>query len=197
MIYKTSVTQRPSLPGNCDIMEFDPFKQERKFKELWDSVRIERSVPYTLFTFGDSDLPYYLVTGDDKPGSLVKLARGEVKISRPKIITPYTAHPQFENFFENDLEEEFIQFLMTRSAAFSNLKLTNQVGSEEIVSDQVEEVVDRINQKLDKEEEDRVAILSAPAGLSNFAVLKYTTERVMESASGNLQELRERGLLPE
>ncbi|MEZ6047763.1 MAG: hypothetical protein R3C11_19730 [Planctomycetaceae bacterium] len=71
-------------------MEFDPFYQERKFKQMWDAVRIERSIPYTLFTFGDSELPYYLVTGDNQPGTLVKLAREEVKISRPKIITPYS-----------------------------------------------------------------------------------------------------------
>ncbi|MCA9040296.1 MAG: hypothetical protein KDA65_08125 [Planctomycetaceae bacterium] len=178
-------------------MDFDPFNQERKFREIWEAVRIERSIPYTLFTFGDSELPYYLVTGDNQPGTLVKLARGEVKISRPKIITPYSAHPEFENFFHSDLEEEFIQFLMARTAAFSNLKLTNQIGSEEIVSDQVEEVVERLNHKLDKEEEDRIAILSAPPGLSNVAILKYTAERVVESASGNIRELREKGFLPE
>lgn len=178
-------------------MEFDPFNQERKFRELWNSVRIERSIPYTLFTFGDSDLPYYLVTGDNQPGTLVRLAKGEVKISRPKIITPYSGHPEFENFFDTDMDEEFIQFLMARTAAFSNLRLTNQVGSEEIVSDQVEEVVDRLNHKLDQADEDRIAILSAPPGLSNIALLKYTTERIMESASGNIRELREKGFLPE
>jgi hypothetical protein len=42
-----------------------------------------------------------------------------------------------------------------------------------------------------------VAILSAPHRLGKFAVLRYTAERIMESAPGNIQELRERGFLPD
>ena len=54
----------------------------------------------------------------------------------------------------------------------------------------------RINRKLDEEEEDRVAILTAPPGLGGVAVLRYCLERVAQSAPDNLAELRERGLLP-
>ena len=52
------------------------------------------------------------------------------------------------------------------------------------------------SQQLDDEEEDRVAVLTAPAELGGLAILKYTTERILTSAPGNVQELRERGLLP-
>jgi hypothetical protein len=41
-----------------------------------------------------------------------------------------------------------------------------------------------------------VAILSAPASLSGFAVFRYATERILSSAPDNIQELRERGFLP-
>ena len=39
-----------------------------------------------------------------------------------------------------------------------------------------------------------VAIL---AGLAGLAVLRYAAERIMQSAPDNIQELRERGFLPE
>ena len=42
----------------------------------------------------------------------------------------------------------------------------------------------------------RVAILTAPAALAGVAVLRYSVQRVMDSAPDNVQELRERGLLP-
>ena len=104
--------------------------------------------------------------------------------------------PEFENFFEESEDASYASFLMARTAAFSNLKLTNKNSTEKIVTDTVEEAVDRLNAELDSEEEDRVAILVAPAGLSGLALLKYATQRITSSASDNLSELRDRGFLP-
>ncbi|MCA9066703.1 MAG: hypothetical protein KDA96_26730, partial [Planctomycetaceae bacterium] len=87
------------------------------------------------------------------------------------------------------------EFLLARSASFSNLKLHNESGPERIVTDTIEEAVSRLNTQLDHEEEDRVAILSAPRELAGLAVFRYVTERVISSAPGNIQELRERGFL--
>ena len=95
-----------------------------------------------------------------------------------------------------DEDDGALQFLMARKASlFSNLKLTNRSGPERLVSDSVEEVVEKLNRQLDAEDEDRVAILTAPSKLAGLAVLKYATERVMASAPGNIQELREKGFL--
>ena len=85
---------------------------------------------------------------------------------------------------------------MSRTAAFSNLKLTNEAGPERIVTDTVEEAVAQLNRQLDSEDEDRVAVLSAPAQLAGFAVFRYASEKIMSSAQDNIQELREKGLLP-
>lgn len=175
---------------------FDEFDQEQAFRKMWESVRIERGVSYSLFTFGDSDLPYFLVTPTNDNDGMVKVRKGQITISRARIITADSARPEFQDFFEENEDLGFANFLMARTAAFSNLKLSNKHSSEEIVTDTVEEAVDRLNARLDAEEEDRVAILVAPAGLSGFALLKYASHRVNESAADNLGELRERGFLP-
>ena len=175
---------------------FDEFEQEAYFRRMWDSVRIERGVEYSLFTFGDSDLPYYLVTQPADGEDTIRIRQGQVTISRARIITPDNMRPEFQDFFEENEDFGFADFLMSRAAAFSNLKLSNHRGSEKIVTDTVEEAIDRLNHQLDTEEEDRVAILSAPAGLAGVALLKYASGRIAESAPDNLNELRERGLLP-
>lgn len=179
---------------------FDEFEQFQRFRSTWNAVRIERAVELGLFTFGDSDLPYYLVTISGKGAAgnaaMVKVRRGNVTVSRARIITPDTMHPELRNFFEEHEESGLIEFLMSRTAAFSNLKLSNESGPEKIVTDTVEEAVTRLNRQLDDEEEDRVAILSAPAALAGFAVFRYASERILSSTPGNIQELRERGLLP-
>lgn len=175
-------------------MFFEEFDQERRFHELWNAVRIERPVRTSLFTFGESILPYFLVVGARTEGATVSIRKGEIRIARPTIITPDSFHPEFQNFFEDD-DEGMVDFLLARSAAFSNLKLSNMTGQSRIVTESVEEAVAKLNRQLDDEEEDQVAVLSAPAKLSGVAVLKYASERVMSSAPDNVTELRERGFL--
>lgn len=176
---------------------FDAFDNERRFRAAWDSVEIARNVPYGLFTFGESELKYYLVLAPKKPGDMVQLREGMIRISRPLIITPDNLEPEFEGFFEPDDEDEgYVQYMLARSASFSHLKLKNRALSQRISSDSVEETVARLNRQLDDEDEDRVAILTAPAGMAGIAVMRYAAERVMQSAPDNLNELRERGFLP-
>ncbi len=178
-------------------MDFNDFEREQFFRAIWEAIRIERSVSNTLFTFGESQMPYYLVLDSMEKGETVSISQGEVRITRPTIITPETSHPQFQNFFENQQEEGMVEFLIARTAGFSHLKFHNhRKGEAKIVSDSVEEAVAKLNKQLDKEDEEQIAILSAPADFAGLAIFKYAADRVVESTPGNVQELRERGFLP-
>jgi len=177
-------------------MNFSEYDERRRFQQAWEAVQIARPVHYSLFTFGESDLPYFLVCGTRQASETVTITRGDVRITRPLIITPDNLRPEFRNFFENAEEGMLADFIMARTAAFSHLQFENEHGPARIVTDSVEEAVARLNRQLDSEEEDRVAILCAPAGLAGFAVFRYAAERVMKSAPDNIKELRERGFLP-
>lgn len=177
-------------------MDFSEFEQRQRFQAAWEAVHIARPVHYSLFTFGESELPYFLVCDGKSPEKTVAITRGEVRITRPLIITPDNVHPELRNFFENDDEGLAAEFIMARTAAFSHLKFENQHGPAKIVTDSMEEAVAKLNRQLDSEEEDHTAILCSPAKLAGFAVFRYAAERVMRSASDNIQELRERGFLP-
>lgn len=168
---------------------------EQHFRKIWNAVRIERSMPYSLFTFGQTELPYYLVVGAENAGEPVGLTRGEVSITRPAILTPDNVQPEFRGFFEQD-EGNMVDFLLARGMSFPHLKFSNRSGTPDLVSDSVEEIVARLKKRLDNDEEDRVAILTAPHGFGGLALIKYAIEKAVESAPGNIQELRERGLLP-
>ena len=168
---------------------------ESHFYKLWDAVRIERSTHYTLFTFGESTLPYRLLLEPQQRGDLVTLSRGVIRITRPSIITPGNFRPEFQNFFDNPETEGLIQFLLARSAGFSNLKFDNSSGGSQMVSDSVEELVAKLNKQLDSEEDEETGILVAPHQMGGVALMRYAAERVMRSTPGNIQELRERGFL--
>lgn len=173
------------------------FDAEERFRNAWQAVRIERQVHYTLFTFGESELPYYLIVDSEKPRDPVTITRGDVRVTRPRIITPDSGRPEFSGFFVDSEFQGLASFLLARTAAFSNLRLQNQQGAARIVSDSVDEAVQKLNRQLDDDEEDRIAILTAPHGLAGLAVLRYAADRIIQSAPDNIQELRERGFLPE
>ena len=180
-------------------MSFEDFEAEQFARDLWSQIHIVRPVHYRLFTFGTSDLPYILVlepnpTSDSR---LVSIKRGEVSISRAAILTPDNVEPEFLNFFEGQDEHEMARFLLARTASFPHMKFQNQVGHSEIVSDSVEEVVTKLNRQLDEEDEDRVTIITAPIQFAGLAILKLALEKIYESTPENLQELREKGFLPE
>jgi len=192
----------PVTIGRADFhfiqpVSMDPFRHSERLRRLWDSVAIVRPVHYSLFTFGESELLYWLVQDADREKTPVRIARGEVRVTRPLIITPDNAQPEFQNFFEDEETAGMAEFLLARSAAFSHLRFNKRQGPQQIVSDSIEEAVDKLNRQLDTEEEDRVAILTAPSGLGSLAVLRYAAERIARSASDNIQELRERGYLPD
>jgi len=178
------------------VFPMDSFSNERRFRAAWEAVSIIRGVRYSLFTFGETDLPYFLILTGPNEDQAIKIVRGNVKIARPMIITPDTALPEFEDFFENSGDQDLAQFILSRTASFSNLKLRNQTSTKQIVSDSVEESIAKLTRQLDEEEEDRVAILAAPAPLAGFAALRYASERIMQSVPDNIQELREKGFLP-
>lgn len=159
-------------------------------------MQIVRPVHYSLFTFGESELPYYLVLEAKQPGEPVSVRQGEVRITRPLIITPDNSEPEFVNFFSDDDDAEVAQYLLARTASFSHLRLNHTSRGEQLLSDSVAEIVDRLDRQLDDDDEDRVAILTAPAKYANLAILKFATERVIQSTTDNITELRERGFLP-
>ena len=177
-------------------MDFDSYNQEEQFRSAWNAITVERGVEFSLFTFGDQDLPYFLVTKAGGTDAMVSVREGTVNVAKPKIITPESMHPEFRNFFESEEEYGYVEFLLARTAAFGNLKLTNNEGPAKIITDTVAEAVAKLNRQLDDIEEEHTAILSAPEPLAGFAVLRYASERIMSSAPGNIQELRERGFLP-
>lgn len=177
-------------------MDFDDYEEIRQFRDAWDATSIARPVHYSLFTFGESVLPYFLVCDAPQPGNRVSVTKGEVRITRPTIITPDTARPEFQNFFEDRREEGIVDVLLARSAAFSHLKFANEQGPKRLVTDSVDETVAKLNRQLDADDEDRVAILTAPPEYAGVALLRYAAERVWASAPENVQELRERGFLP-
>ena len=96
---------------------------------------------------------------------------------------------------DNEDGEEVVRFLMSRGVKFGDLKLGHRRLKRGTVARSPDKVVEQLKREI-QDEDDRTAILVAPHGLGGVALVRYAAECVMESAPGNIGELRERGFLP-
>ncbi|QDT15287.1 hypothetical protein [Alienimonas californiensis] len=96
---------------------------------------------------------------------------------------------------EGEDGEEVVRFLMSRGVKFGNLKIGHRRLKRGVVARSPERVVEQLQEEI-LDEDDRTGILLAPHGLGGVALVRYAAECIMESAPGNIGELRERGFLP-
>ena len=91
----------------------------RDFYALSSSMHFP-PVHYSLFTFGESILPYFLVCGNQEGTDPLSVRRGDVRINRPMILTAENSQPEFENFFEC-----IVELLGRRDRRFCKLIASN------------------------------------------------------------------------
>ena len=96
---------------------------------------------------------------------------------------------------ESEDGERVVRVLMSRGVKFGDLTVGHRRGTRGKVARSPDRVVEQLKGEI-VDEADRTAILVAPHGLGGVALVRYAAECVMESAPGNIGELRERGFLP-
>ena len=191
----------PFDPEDFSPSPIDPFSAQRQLELLMEQITVARPVTRSLFTFGDTEMPYVLILKPGQDGQ-AEVVAGEIKVTRPTILTP-DRQPEFFGFFEELAAEaggelaDYVQFALRRTAAFDRLRVSNVLGLTEKPGGGVEEVLDRVTRRLDDEEDEDTAVLISPRKLGPLAVLKYASDRISNSAADNVQELRERGFLPD
>jgi hypothetical protein len=172
-------------------------------KRIEDAVRHTetlRSPKQSLYTFGTTNIHYYLVT-EPAYSELIKnitetvVREGRVIAERPKIVTPYyLAHlegfgAEARRYFESLVEEHGSNI----QGLFYTYK--NEPKELTIVSDNLLSVVDKLNAEIDKRGDPLVAIIKGEDELWDVSLMKFIYEITRRSAPDNLRQLGRRGLL--
>lgn len=172
--------------------------------------RIEYAVRHTeilrppkrsLYTFGTTNIYYYLVT-EPAYSELIQnitetvVREGRVIAERPKIVTPYYLS-QLEGFstearrYFKELVEEYGE----RGIHSLFYTYRNEPKELNIVSDNLLSVVDKLNAKIDKRGDPLAAIIKGEDALWDVSLMKFIFEITRSSVPDNLRQLGERGLL--
>jgi hypothetical protein len=178
-------------------MEID----DERIKYAVKHTEILRPPKRSLYTFGTTNIYYYLVT-EPTYSELLKnitetvIREGRVIAERPKIVTPYYLS-QLEGFSTEARRyfEALIEEYGERTIHGLYYTYRNEPKELNIVSDDLLSVVDKLNARIDKSGDPLAAIIKGEDSLWDVSLMKFIFEITRSSVPDNLRQLGNRGLL--
>ena len=173
---------------------------DERIAEAVRHTEILRPPRQSLSTFGTTNVYYYLVTepaySDLVPDAGETVIReGRVITEKPKIVTPYYLS-RLEGF-SFDAKRYFEMLIRTYGADAPGLFYTyrNEPKELNIVSDNWQAVVAKLNEEIDKRGDPLASIIKGVDDLWDVSLFKFIHEITKSSLQDNVAQLGARGLL--
>ncbi len=163
-------------------------------------TKILRAPKQSLYTFGITNIYYYLVT-EPAYSELVKnitetvVREGRVIAERPRIVTPY--YLSSLEGFSSEARRYFETLIKEYGSSIPGLfyAYKNEPKELTIVSDNLLSVVDKLNAEIDKRGDPLAAIIKGEDALWDVSLMRFIYEVTRGSIQDNLRQLGSRGLL--
>jgi len=173
---------------------------DERIKDAVKHTEILRAPKQSLYTFGTTNIYYYLVT-EPVYSELVKnitetvVREGRVIAERPRLVTPYYLS-RLEGF-SAEARRYFEALAKEYGSGVRGLFYTysNEPKELTIVSDNLLSVVDRLNAEIDKRGDLLAAIIKGEDELWDVSLMKFIYEVTKSSLQDNLMQMGSRGLL--
>ena len=163
-----------------------------------ENTRVMLAPQNRIETFGTTVFRFFLVTELMDRTDQVRVRDGRLHAERPTIITP----SHFQSMLADDFGEkagEFIHWLRENAADLAVMRYGFQFRKtdvkEAIVHSTVEEVVNRLRERVDRAEDPLSTVIHGVDEGWEVCLLKFATDMIQRSAAGNMDEWRRRGLL--
>ncbi len=174
--------------------------EDERIRQAVENTEILRTPKQNLFTFGTTNIHYYLVTEpaySDLIGDTTEtvIREGQVRAERPKIVTPHYLYGL--DGFSDNARRYFEQLIEAYGPNMPGLLYTyrNEPGDMNIVSDHWRSVVEKLNARIDDKGDQLAAIIKGTDELWDIALMKFIFELTRRSLSGNVGQLDAKGLL--
>ncbi len=173
---------------------------DERIKYTVRHTEIIRAPKQSLYTFGTTNLYYYLLTEpvyselmDNITETVVR--EGRVIAERPKIVTPY--YLTHLEGFSSEARRYFETLVKEHGSNIHGLfyAYKNEPKELNIVSDNLRSVVDKLNAEIDRRGDPLAAIIKGEDELWDVSLLKFIYEVTKNSLQDNLMQVGRRGLL--
>jgi len=163
-----------------------------------ENTRVTVAPKNRIETFGTTVFRFFLVTELMDTARQVRVRDGRLHAERPAIITPANFHRMLDEGF-GDKAAKFVDWLRDNAGEMAVLRYGFQFRKtdmqESVVYDSVETVLARLRENADRAEDPLVTVIHGVDEGWEVCLLKFATDMIQRSASGNVDEWRRRGLL--
>lgn len=166
--------------------------------DFWYAVNnteIVRRPAQTLETFGQTLIRYHLVSELMDAVDKVRVREGTIHAFRPQILTPPGVDDQLLDGFQHEESSRYVQWLREHQsnllAIQYGFRIRRQTLTEEILSDSLETVVERIRAQLAERNDPLQALVVGVDEPWEVCLLRLAVEMIQQSAPKNFMELRE------
>jgi hypothetical protein len=171
---------------------------ETSFQYAIENTQVIHAPERRIETFGSTSFRFYLVTELMDSANQVRVRDGRLHAERPQIIAPGNfQRMMLEGFGER--AEQFMDWLRSNAGHMAVLKYGFQFRktdvSESVVHSPIEEVIDRLRDVVDHSEDPLSAIIQGVDEGWEVSLLKFASDLIQESSSGNMGDFRRRGLI--
>lgn len=173
---------------------------DARIREAVARTEVIRAPKQNLYTFGTTNIHYFLVTepvyADPASGGNETVVReGKIIAEKPRIVTPYYL-TSLEGFSAN-ARRYFDHLSKThgRNAPGLFYAYRNEPKGLEIVSNNLPAVVERISAEIDQRGDPLTALIKGIDELWDVALVRFIFEITSRSLGDNVSQLGARGLL--
>ena len=170
---------------------------EDSFQYAIENTQVIRAPQRRIETFGSTSFRFFLVTELMDTAHQVRVRDGRLHAERPQILTPtYLNRTLVEGFGEQ--AEAFVNWLQQHARDLAILKYGFQFRktdvTENLVHRRVEDVLGQLRETVDQSEDPLSAIIRGVDEGWEVCLLKFAADMIQQSAGGNLDDFRKRGL---
>jgi len=172
-----------------EMPDFD----RKKFEECWRATEVIREYQRMLFTFGDMEVPYVLITEHSRFKDRAVITKGVVMLQRPQILLPSQyGGPQFQEGFEHaDAIPPEAAFLL-RAMQLPYSKISNRpVADEYMEYGSLQSVLDKFDREMESREDTETGLIKGPPEGADVSLMRYSLGLAIKSAPGNVREFFE------
>jgi len=171
---------------------------EDSFQYAIENTRVVLAPDRRIETFGSTNFKFHLVTELMDCAGVVRVRDGRIEAERPQIIAPgHYSRMLLEGFGEQ--ARQFAQWLENRPEKLAFLKYGFQFRKHDVVENvvrgEVEDVIERVKSGIGRADEPLSAIILGVDDAWEVCLLKFTIDLIQQSAGGNMNDFRQRGLL--
>lgn len=171
--------------------------QPHDFHYAMENTRVVVSPQSAIETFGTTRFRFSLVSELLDEVDTVRIRNGRIEAERPRIISPHHfSKLLLDGFGEN--AREAADWIESNPEAMRILRYGFQLRktdvSEQVVREPMEAALDRLQQRMQADNEPFAALIAGVDDAWEVCLLKFTMEMIQRSAGENVAEWRRRGL---